>query len=239
MTLSSHRIRSEEKKVVRKIILTLSILFGIIIISLYVGLPLLARVIILLASVGGGKSTTTNSTAFSEILFPPTFNPFYEATNSAKIILSGFTQPDTTVKIIINDTKEIKVNPEKGGEFIIKNITLKEGSNTIVAYTLKDNKTSESTSPLTITYKKEPPKLEITAPRDGDKYEGDEKETTITGETDPENKVTVNDRMVIVNYAGKFSYTTSLSNGNNEYKIVSKDNAGNITTQELTISYSP
>lgn len=239
MTLLSHRIRSEEKKVVRKIILTLSILFGIIIISLYVGLPLLARVIILLASVGGGKRTATNSTALSEILFPPTFNPVYEATNSAKIILSGFTQPDTIVKIVTNNQAEQKITPDKDGAFMTKKITLKEGNNTIVAFTLRDNQTSDGTAPLTIRYKKEPPKLEITAPKDGDTYEGDEKETTITGETDPENKVTVNDRMVIVNYAGKFSFPTTLSNGENVYKIVASDDAGNTTTQDLTITYSP
>jgi hypothetical protein len=237
MFISSHRIKSQEKKLVKRTALTIVSVLALCVFSIYVGLPLLAKTIVVLSSFR--KDQTTNTPNNASILIPPILNPIAEATNSAKIKISGFTQSETTVVLTINESQEIKITPDKDGKFTSSTITLKEGENKIVALAKKDNQTSDNSTPLIIQYKKGEPKLELANVKDGDKITQDDSSFTITGYTDAENSVTINDRFVIVTGNGKFSFDTRLSNGENAYKIMVKDPAGNEITQDLKLNYQP
>jgi hypothetical protein len=237
MQLSTHRIKSQEKKLVKRILFTIATIAALFMLSLYVGLPLLAKIIVTFSS-GNSDKTTTNATD-SIILLPPILNPLAEATNSARVKISGFTKPDTTVEITLNDTDTYKITPDKDGAFNSKIITLKDGENTVSAVSLFKNQISDPAPTLTILYKKKGPELLIDSPKDGETISTDSDTTNIVGQTDPDTKVTINDRLVITNQNGRFSFSVKLSNGDNEYKIVALDQAGNKTEQELRFKYSP
>ncbi len=170
---------------------------------------------------------------------PPIFDSTFEATNSGKINLSGYGEKETVVKISINNKEVASTKTDREGKFTAKNLFLNEGENLITAKIVKDNQESSASSPLTIIYKKNPPKISIISPKDGEKIIGDEKNITITGETDAGNKVTINDHLAIVDQEGKFTFNATLSDGENIFKIKATDNAGNSTETEIKLTYNP
>ncbi len=235
MTYLSHRIKVEEKKVYRKLVLTIVVLLSIGIFLVFAGLPLLANAILFTTSFKSDKSgLTTNNSA---ILFPPSLNPIFEATNTAKITVSGYGEKEAAIKIIVNNKDQVKAATDADGKFTAININLTEGENIIKAVNLKDNKESTTSSPIVVIYKKTLPKLEIDKPKDGDKFSGDQQNISITGSTDQGNRLTVNSRMAIVNPQGKFDFNYKLVEGDNNFKITVLDNAGNQTTKELKVNY--
>jgi hypothetical protein len=169
MEISSHRLRSEEKKLFRKLIVTLLFFFAAIIILLYIGLPILAKIIVTISSFR--RERPINSTVEEIILFPPVFDPTFEATNTAKITVSGYSEKDAKIKILLNSKEKVRVNTDNEGKFKT-NITLKEGPNIITAIIIKDKKESSPSAPLSIIFKEEEPTLEITSPSENQKFSG-------------------------------------------------------------------
>lgn len=235
--LTSHRTRVQEKRLFRRLITTGGILFATFLFLLFVGLPLFARFIVAVTSLRRDSVTSTN-TSVTSFLFPPLLDSSYEATNSAKLTLTGLSEKEATVKILINEKDQVKVLADKEGKFTVKNISLTEGSNTITAVTIKGDKESSPSSPLIVMYKKNPPKLEISSPKEGAAFSSDQKEMILTGETEPGSRVTINDRFVIVDQQGKFTYTAQLSNGENIFQVVAEDEASNKTTREHKVTFT-
>lgn len=236
MTISSHRLKIEEKKVYRKLLTSLGIFVAAILILIYAGIPILTKTIIFLTSF---RKENVVSTPENILINPPILDPLAEATNSGTIAVSGMADKEVTVRISVNGEELAKVPTDKDGKFTSKNIRLKEGENIITATTLREDKESSPSQPLLISFKKNPPKLDISAPVDGQKFIAEAKEITINGETDPGNRVTVNDRFVIVAQDGKFNYKVTLSDGGNNFKIIATDIAGNQTIVERKVNYSP
>lgn len=235
MTTSSHRLRIEEKKVYRK--LFISFLFLVLFISgiIFAGIPLLTRTIIFLTSFNKEKIITTNNSVSK--LEIPILNPIAEATNSSPIYISGIGEKETTVKILVNDSEATKILVDKDGKFEAKNIKLSEGKNAVFAVTLKYDQESSPSSSQIIIYQKKPPKLDIATPTEGQKFLSESKEITISGQTDSGSKVTINERFVIVSQDGKFNYKVSLNDGDNNFKVVATDLAGNQTILERKVIY--
>lgn len=237
MTISTHRLKIEEKKVYRKLLISLILFVIFILIIIFAGIPVLTKSIIFLTSFNKENViTTTSSSTKIEI---PILNPLSEATNSSPISISGFGEKETTIKILVNDDEAAKILADKDGKFEVKNIKLSEGQNNIVAVTLKYDQESRPSAPQSIIYLKKPPKLDISAPDEGQKFLAESKEITISGQADPGNKVTINDRFVIVAQEGKFNYKATLSDGDNNFKIVATDIAGNITVIDRKVIYTP
>ncbi len=237
MQQSTHRLRYQEKKIFRRFLYSLMFIIAIVILAIYAGLPLLAKIILAFSSLK--KNTVSTAKIEQTYLFPPVLDPTYEATNSANIMVSGLGDKDTTVKIFVNGREVAKVLADSDGKFYAKKISLEEGQNEIYAKSIKDNKESSSSSVLSVIYKKNPPTVEITSPKDGERISSDNRNITITGQTEPGNRITVNDRMAIVNSEGKFNHSVNLSDGENKFKIVATDTAGNSTTMEFKVTYSP
>lgn len=237
MIPSSHRIRAEEKRLLHKVVSTIAFLVFITVFFVYIGLPILAKFAILISSLR--KDNPPVSQATTAFLFPPTLDPLFEATNTARIKVSGYGEKETVVKLLVNGKEQAKATTNADGKFTVINIILNEGENTITAQTIKDNQESSPSGQLTVTYKKILPKLNITYPKENDKITQDSNSITITGETDPGNKVTVNERVAIVDQQGKFLFDISLSNGENNFKIVAIDDAGNSTVMERKVMYNP
>ncbi len=237
MVISSHRLKIEEKRVFRKLLTSLGIFAASILLVIFAGIPLLTKTIVFFSSFR--KENPGVNMESSSIINPPILDSLPEATNSALIWVSGLADKESTVKIFINDTEVAKVLADKDSRFIAKNLKLQEGTNSIVGNIVKGNHESSPSAKLTIIYLKKPPKLEIFSPSEGQKFLSESKDITISGETDPGNKVVINDRFIIVNQNGKFNPKVTLSDGDNTFKITATDIAGNQTIMERKVTYSP
>jgi len=236
MATNSHRLRAEEKKLYRKLIYTALFILAGLILFISAGLPLFAKIIVTLSSFRK-ESPSKNNTSYT-ILFPPVLEVNFEATNSARITVSGIADKEATVAISVNDRAAVKVTADSEGKFRAPNIILTEGTNNITAQTIKGEQESSPSSVFSVIYKKTPPKLEITAPSENQKFSGDAKDITISGTTDAGSRITINDRLVIVDQDGKFSYPVTLSEGENTFKFVAVDIAGNQTTLERKVTFA-
>jgi len=237
MAFSPHGLRVEEKKLYRKLFFTVLAIIGSFLIVIFVGLPILAKIVVTFST--RDMENVTATPAASSLLFAPILDPLVESTNSATLKIAGFAEKETKVVILVNNKEQKKVAADKDGRFIADKIQLAEGENIISAKLIKDSQESTSSSPLAVTYKKNPPKLEIEKPAQGEKFFSENKDITIVGSTDPGSKVSINDRLVIVDYSGKFSYPVTLSDGENMFTITAQDGAGNQTTVERKVTYNP
>lgn len=237
MQITSHRLRTEEKKLVKKLLYILVAFFAFLILIVYTGLPLLAKFIVAITSINQNPVKTNQAESLS-ILFPPVLDRIAEATNSATVKISGSGNTGATVKIYINNQEVLKVLADKEGRFQTGKIQLNEGNNTFTAINVLNNQESSPSAPMSITYKKSPPSLQIETPKDGDKFSSDNKDIYIQGLTDPGNRVIINDRQVIVDREGKFKYPVTLSEGDNIFHIIATDDAGNQTKMDLKVSYT-
>ena len=172
-------------------------------------------------------------------LFPPTLDSQPEATNAGTIIIKGIAQSGRTVLVKRNNVEVGKTLSGNDGVFFLGPIELKPGDNSIFALTWADKQESKESNTIHITYKKDPPKLDVTSPQPNSVYTGEDKEVRIEGNTDNDAILTINDRLVPVDGKGYFSLSYKLSDGDNKIKIVAKDTAGNEINQELTVKYRP
>ena len=219
-----------------QIILSVSVSFFLFLLLLLLGLPLLAKLSLLLEKIRSGEET---SIVIDHIPpFPPQLESQFTATNSARLTLQGISEPGSTVKLYLNDKVLEKILVGKDGTFTTR-VALVEGENNITAKAIDqaDNESAFS-NPLLISYKKGAPLLEIEFPTE-EELQTEEKEIEIKGKTDPEVNLTINDRFVRVKSNGSFSFLVSLSEGENLIKVVATDQAGNQTKKERKVTFSP
>lgn len=237
MQITSHRLRTEEKKLVKKLLFIFVAFFAFLILIVYTGLPLLAKFIVAITSINQNPVKTNQAESLS-ILFPPVLDRIAEATNSSTVKISGSSNAEATVKIYVNGQETVKVLADKEGRFQTGKIQLNEGNNTVTAINVTNNQESSPSASMSITYKKSPPSLQIETPKDGDKFFSDNKDIYIQGLTDPGNRIIINDRQVIVDQEGKFKYPVTISEGDNNFHIIATDDAGNQTKTDLKVSYT-
>ena len=182
----------------------------------------------------------TKETNFSSSLIPAPVIYFpLEATNSAEINVTGRSFFDGEVILFLNGEKTQQLKVSKDSDFSFS-ADLKEGENQIYAV-LKDsqNRTSLPSSSLKIYLKTNPPNLEIYFPKDNLSFSGNRQRILkISGKTEENCQVFVNDRQAVTQKDGNFNYNFSLSEGENKIKIISKDSFGNQTEKEITVLYA-
>ena len=235
MKLSSHRLRQEEKKFTRKLITSLTIVAVSGIFVIFFGLPLLAKVVYF---TSGTQKQTQNTSDTSLALLPPTLDPMATATNSAKINVSGYSISDAAIIVVVNGEESTKIPTDKDGKFNSNEISLKEGENKINAFVVRKDQESSPSATFIVIYKKSNPKIEISSPENGARIRQDNRDITISGTTDPGNRMTINDRLVIVQNDGSFNFKVTLTDGDNAIQLQAIDEAGNITGQELKVNFS-
>src|SRR3989338_1542065 len=231
---SSHRIKIEERKLYKKAALFIAAMIGFGIFMIFIGVPVFAQAILFISGFRKDK-TPVNVSVSENALFPPSLDPLSEATNTATIALSGYGEKDASVVVFVNDKETKKAQTDSIGKFFILNLPIKEGSNIITAKSIKDDKESSPSSSFTVSYLNKPPKLDIDSPHDGDKFSSEKKQAIVSGITDPDNRITVNDRMVVVNTQGQFRFAYPLSEGDNELTIKAYDPAGNSSEKKIKV----
>jgi hypothetical protein len=170
---------------------------------------------------------------------PPRFNFLPKFTNTTTIDVSGSSEPDSTVVIFIDDSKHETV-ADNQGMFSTK-IDLNKSENNIFgkAVDLAGNESGKSQSYI-VTYDDEKPEVEISKPKEGESFYGNsQRQLTLEGKTEANTKVTINDRVVIVDGSGNFRFPTSLGDGENSFNVKVTDQAGNLTELTVKVTFTP
>lgn len=195
------------------------------------------------------KGPLPTPVAESAIVAPPVLNIPYEATNTATIKINGYSTPNTSVEIYIDNDLKTTVSTSSDGSFTTDDIPLNIGNNNISGKTIDDKgKKSLSSKPILITYLNEKPKLQIDQPQDNTTVNGSDeqsssanKKVTVSGKVDPVEGVTVtiNGVQPIVGSDGSFSQTADINQGDNTITITATDMAGNTTQVTRKVTYNP
>lgn len=169
---------------------------------------------------------------------PPKINDLPRFSNQRNIEIKGFTEPGATVYFVVNK-RDQKVVADKSGHFSI-DTELVEGENEIYAFA-QDSAGNKSTSSQTsiVIGDYEPPEINIISPQDGAIVFGKDRSVRIEGETNENAKITINERVAIINKSGRFNLSVILEEGSNNFEIIALDAAGNETKKNLTLSYTP
>lgn len=233
----SRRTSVEQNKNKRKIFLYILLSFLSILSILFFGIPLVVNYLGFFLDI---KNTSTEiQISDTTPPAPPSFEPFSEYTNNDSIEIKGKTEAGSFVYLSINDNEYELIADNKGN--FSRKIELVSQQTKISAYT-KDasgNKSKINEAGM-IILDKEPPELTITSPENNSEFFGSlSRQLTISGETERDAKLNINQRIVVINSEGIFSYTTTLSEGENNFLITSEDRAGNKTESTLKIFYSP
>ncbi|MBI2011860.1 hypothetical protein HYS91_03760 [Candidatus Daviesbacteria bacterium] len=230
-------IRKREGKVKKKFIFTTVFAFFLFSLVVLWGLPTL------ISGLSVFNILKPKTEALNEVdvaLAPPVLNIPFDATNSANIKFSGFTQPEGKVNIYLDDKKVETVVANLDGRFETGFIELSLGTNNIIGKTVnEEGQESLPSKTIQVIYQDEKPKLEVLEPADGIEIEGEGKKVKVSGVTDLDNELTINGNKVIINFAGNFSLDINLNDGENTIIINATNGFGNSTQIQRKVTYTP
>ncbi|OGE18126.1 hypothetical protein A3F00_04180 [Candidatus Daviesbacteria bacterium RIFCSPHIGHO2_12_FULL_37_11] len=170
---------------------------------------------------------------------PPVLNIPYEATNSSVIEISGFTSPNSRVKIYVDDSLESTTQSDENGSFTAKNVNLNLGTNNIYGKSVDDkDKESLPSKTIRLMFDNEEPILEVSEPEDGHAFQS-ERKIKVSGKTEAGVKVFVNDAQAIVASDGSFNLIFNLNDGENILTIKAVDLASNFEEITKKVTFQP
>lgn len=172
--------------------------------------------------------TPKKTTSSSSSLAPPVLNIPYEATNSAQISIKGYSMPKTRVIILVDEKQAGETESLEDGSFEAKGISLNLGSNSILGKTKEGNMDSLPSKTIKVFLDNEKPFLDIYEPGDNTEIHGDKK-IKVSGKTEKQAKIFINDQRLITNSDGAFSLDYPLNEGDNILTIKAEDSAQNLT----------
>lgn len=227
--------RYEERRQRRRLLIALGGSMAVLLFISLFGLKLLVNFSLLVDRLRG---STTAPTTTQAIILAPVLNPLPEATNGTTVNVSGTGQPGLTLILYLNEQETKKLTVPEDGNFSVPALPVKEGTNTLSAK-LVDEKgnLSNLSNVVTIMVKRTPPSLDISEPPDNARVSGEDNTVRVSGKTQEDTTVTINDRLVVVQADGSFTYSYPLSEGDNTLKILATDVAGNQTIIERRVSY--
>lgn len=227
----------EEKKNIKSAFLLILVSILTIVFLFFIGIPLVAKLTAYIADLRKFNKIDTKNDITPPA--PPRFSNFPDFTNQKSINLNGSSEVGATIKLTVNDEEKQNIT-DKDGNFTFS-IELNKDQNSLQAVAVDEaGNASIETQVYTITYDDTPPELNIIKPNDGDNIFGaNQRQLTIQGTTDPQTKVTINDRFVTVESDGAFQYTITMGDGNNTFNVKSTDPAGNLTEKNLSVNFTP
>lgn len=231
----SRLIRHEERKQQKRLVWALGGMLGLVIFLFVFGLKILVGFSLFVDRIRG---TTPQQQQTQELILPPILEPLPEATNSASITITG--KSDAGVKIVLYvDEEETTTLPTKDDGTFSFTKKLTEGDHTVSAKAKNDKDVLSGLSNVVrVSILRTKPELTVTMPQEGARIVGDSNTVVVKGKTSPDNAVTINDRLAVVTNDGLFSYTQTLTEGENVLRITATDPAGNQTTEDRRVTYS-
>lgn len=227
--------RRLEKKFLKEAVIFLLLSAGFIVIFFVIILPLLINFSLFINNFKPSPEIKKKTA----LLQPPRLRSLYDATNSANIKLSGTAAEGQTITLWQNEEEKEKKQTLKDGVFDFE-VVLKEGENSFYAKAKEGDLESLLSDTVKISYIKNGPKIEISEPQDNVEVKGKGKQTiTIKGKAENTNLLTINGRVIVLNQDNSFEITYELRDGDNLLKAEATDIAGNKTTLERTVKFSP
>lgn len=227
----------EERKSIKTVIVYLSLIIAAIIGIFFLGIPGLVKIAGLLTNIRKIDQPIDKNDLIPPP--PPYIESLPEATNNRKITIKGKTEAGATIILSLNDeTKELIT--DSGGEFAF-DYHLLDGENKFFAKA-RDSSGNEGqpSKTQTATFDDQPPSLEISSPQDGQTFFGSkQRQVSIVGTTEQSANLTINERPIALENSGGFLFVTTLNEGDNLFKVVSLDKAGNRIEKTITLKYSP
>lgn len=229
------RLRRHEDRVFKKrLIWALGGSIALVAFILIFGLKLLVSFSLLVDKLHGTAPAEKQS---QSVVLPPVLDPLPEATNSASLTITGKGDAGFTVIIYIDEAETQKLKIENDGTFTLTK-KLAEGSHAISAKTTDDKGSlSDLSNVLTVSIKRSKPTLTVTQPQDNARIVGDTNTLTVMGKTDADNSITINSRLALVQDDGSFTYSFTLTEGDNTIQVVATDPSGNQTNLERRVTY--
>lgn len=227
----------QNKRNIKNAFIFIFLSFAMLAFFIFIGIPLLIKYTSFISDIR--KSSEPIEKNDDTPPPPPRIDTIPESTNELEIKIGGKSEPGATLKIFYNsDKKEVLANNEG---YFSTDINLAEGNNTITFQAMdKSGNESQKTKSFNIVYDNEPPELTIKSPENNiTLYGSNHRQLTIAGVSEKNTRVYINERIVVVDDEGIFSFTTSLTEGENSFNIVAEDEAGNKTEQSLTVNYIP
>jgi hypothetical protein len=231
--------RVEKRRNLRLTVVFLLMTGGLIVLMAFVGLPLLIR-----AAVWWGDWQESQTEVRKDDQIPPAaprlaYLPV--ATNSAKLVVKGYTEEGARVKVMLNEEEVKEVVASNEGIFLASDLRLARDENQIWVMAVdQSGNESQQSKVVSVIFDDEVPDLEIEKPVEGKEYYGEgERNVEVQGITEEGVQLTINDRWVIVGKGGRFNQLIHLEEGENMLKIKTEDEAGNVTEKELKVVYHP
>lgn len=232
--MTSRRAKNIESKLLKQIAVV-----GIITVVLAAAfiLVVIPNVIKLMANSGGSITTTQDTSIPPQT---PLIAAPVDATKSAQLSFTGFTQKGNLVVVLDNGSELKRGVANDDGSFHL-DLELQQGENSLTAYAINAaQKESATSQAYVVSFDSEPPKLDISDPQDNATINGSKnQQLSVKGVTDPGSRVSLNDGVVFVKSDGSFIATFQLNNGDNAIDMKAVDPAGNINEKKLTIHFSP
>jgi hypothetical protein len=235
--VSSRLQKIEDRRNKQQAILFVLLSIGFILLIFFVGIPMLIRAAVFLGDVRSSGQSIEKNDSIPPI--PPRLLEQFEATSSADLSVSGFAEPDSTVRITVNETEQGETITASDGMFIFDGLQLDEGENSISAISSDAaGNISNPSRTLFITYDDQAPSLTITSPEDGATFYDTDRQVIVAGETDEDARVRVKGFIAEVDTEGNFAKPLQLVEGENEIIVTARDDAGNTTSASIKVSYS-
>lgn len=239
MAYRTRSARRLAKKGKRNLIVTILIIAIVLYATLSWILPTFVNAVGVITGIFKSPTQTYSSAADNPTLAPPVLVIPYEATNSSQINISGYATTDAKVKIYVDDELKQTVTVGENSQFEAKNITLGLGTNNIYGKTVDEEKRESLPSKtIRVIYDNEKPDLQVSEPEDGKQVQG-ERNIKVSGKTEPQATLYINDSRIILGEEGKFSSQQSLKDGENIFIIKAHDQAGNMTEITRRVTFSP
>lgn len=234
----SRLAKIERQKTLKTVISSFVLVIAIIGVLIYFGVPLLIKLAIFVSET---RAPTLSEEIKNQAIIPkPVLDALPEATPSASIKVSGYSQPGLIITLVLNSQKSKQELSDSDGSFQI-NVNLVKGKNiiTVIASDNQDHQ-SPASNELTVNYDNEPPLLEITSPANNFEFSGSKnKIVDIVGKTEPGGSVTINNRFSLVSSDGAFTSRFELKEGDNQFIAAVHDKAGNETEVDFTLRWRP
>lgn len=235
----SSRLRRQEEKLARRKIAVGVI--GIVAVSAFLllfGVRLLVAFSLFVDRIRGGSPDTLQTD--QSLLLPPVLESLPQATNSATISVSGSANPDSTLMLFIDGDEYTRIPVGEDGSFEIQDIPVDTGKVTVSARSTDGKETvSDISNTISTTIDRTPPDLDITKPADNETIRDGTNSVAVEGTTDPDARLTINDRIVVVRSNGSFSYNMPLNDGENTLVFKAVDLAGNSIEVDRRVTYQP
>ena len=168
----------------------------------------------------------------------PEFSKFPEATNTLSTTIDGVSEPGATVTLFVNGPKAGTTTADSEGAFTFINVKLHKGKNLIfVKAADSNNNESPKSETITVISDDDKPEITISSPKDGETVKNLNKRVTVTGKTNEEATVTINDKVAISRPDLTFEILLGVDEGSVEVKVTATDKAGNKAEKIIHVTY--